>query len=190
MTPGLANGPPFPEKAKKGSIVAIASTENPSVPLVIGTCEIDIGSLEQVQGAKGQAVRTVTWSGDELWAWSASGKAGGSPPEHIEGWIESDTQVSDHAQQTGNLNISNDKPAIGGGKPGSQKILGNDEEEKFETAEQRQWTTKGVQIYSFTIWFTNTSPKKSMRHSRTHSSMGFMKPKATARHRTMAWHFH
>jgi len=34
MTPGLYGGPPFPQKAKKGSIVAVSTAENPSVPLL------------------------------------------------------------------------------------------------------------------------------------------------------------
>lgn len=86
MTPGLARGPPFPSKAMKDSIVAIASLDKPSVPMVVGICEIDIASLGQVQGAKGHAVRGEHWDGDEIWAWSPAGKPGGSAPQHLEGW--------------------------------------------------------------------------------------------------------
>ncbi|KKY28727.1 putative translation machinery-associated protein [Diplodia seriata] len=42
MTPGLQNGPPFPQKAKKGAVVAVASLENPTVPVAVGVCEIDV----------------------------------------------------------------------------------------------------------------------------------------------------
>ena len=94
MTPGLARGPPFPSKATKDSIVAIASLDNPSVPMVVGTCEIDVASLQQVQGAKGHAVRGEHWTGDEIWAWSQAGKPGGSAPEHIEGWDVDTTDAS------------------------------------------------------------------------------------------------
>ena len=94
MTPGLARGPPFPVKATKDSIVAIASLDKPSVPIVVGTCEIDIASLQQVQGSKGHAVRGEHWDGDELWAWSSAGKPGRSAPEHIEGWDADTTNAS------------------------------------------------------------------------------------------------
>ena len=86
MTPGLARGPPFPSKATKDSIVAIASLDKPSVPMVVGICEIDVSSIQQVHGAKGHAVRGEHWDGDEIWAWSPSGKPGGSAPRDIEGW--------------------------------------------------------------------------------------------------------
>ena len=87
MTPGLA-GPPFPQKAKKGSVVAVAGLSKPSVPIVVGNCEIDISSLENVQGVKGHAVRGVHWSGDELWSWSANGQPGIPPPDEISGWMD------------------------------------------------------------------------------------------------------
>ena len=94
MTPGLARGPPFPSKAIKDSIVAIASLDQPSVPIVVGICEIDISSLQQVEGAKGHAVRGEHWDGDEIWAWSPAGKLGASAPEHIEGWDVDTTNTS------------------------------------------------------------------------------------------------
>ncbi len=98
MTPGLQRGPPFPSKATKDAIVAVASLERPSVPIVVGICEIDVTSLKQVQGAKGHAVRGEHWDGDELWSWSSAGKPGGSAPEHIDGW---DTEDVDAAPANG-----------------------------------------------------------------------------------------
>jgi len=91
MIPGLA-GPPFPAGAKKDAVVAIANLDNPSVPLVVGVCEIDIASLKKAQGEKGHAVQTVHWFGDELWDWSTSGKAGNAAPESIQGWIHENNE--------------------------------------------------------------------------------------------------
>ena len=108
MTPGLARGPPFPSKATKDSIVAIASLDKPSVPMVVGICEIDVTSLQQVQGAKGHAVRGEHWDGDEIWAWSQAGKPGATAPEHIEGW---DVDTTDAKLRKGveKLNVEDDE---------------------------------------------------------------------------------
>ena len=86
MTPGLARGPPFPSNLVKGSLVAVASVEKPSVPRFVGVCEIDVSSLEKVHGMKGHAVRGYHWDGDEIWSWSQTGKPGLSAPEAIDGW--------------------------------------------------------------------------------------------------------
>jgi len=86
MTPGLA-GPPFPASATKGAVVAIASLDTPSVPVAVGVCEIDVSALKETRGAKGHAVKTVHWGGDELWDWSTSGKSGAIAPENLEGWL-------------------------------------------------------------------------------------------------------
>ncbi len=88
MTPGLAGGPPFPARAKKGATVAIASTESPSVPVAVGWCEIDVSALGKVQGAKGHAVRSMHWAGDEAWSYGATGKPGQEAPEGIEAWAK------------------------------------------------------------------------------------------------------
>ena len=85
MTPGLA-GPPFPRGAAKGSVVAVASLEKPSVPMVVGVCEIDISALITARGEKGRAVRGMHWAGDELWSFSVGGQPGTLAAESIEGW--------------------------------------------------------------------------------------------------------
>ena len=84
MTPGLAMGPPFDSRTKKGTTITVADMGRPSVPLVVGTAEIDICELQEIQGAKGHAVRTLHWMGDELWAWSPNGKSGLDPPDRLE----------------------------------------------------------------------------------------------------------
>lgn len=86
MTPGLAGGPPFPEHAKQGAVVAVASTDQPTVPVAVGVCKIDVSALQEVQGARGHAVETLHWHGDELWSYSTSSRPGQQAPEEIEGW--------------------------------------------------------------------------------------------------------
>ena len=86
MTPGIANEPPFPEGAVKGAVVAVASLDKPTVPLFVGKCEIDVSALGKVQGTKGHAVRGLHWEGDELWAWSLSGRPGQPAPDYLAGW--------------------------------------------------------------------------------------------------------
>ncbi|KAL8808565.1 MAG: hypothetical protein Q9200_004243 [Gallowayella weberi] len=120
MTPGLARGPPFPSKATKGSVVAIASLEKPSVPVVVGVCEIDVAALREVRGAKGHAVRGEHWDSDEIWAWSrggAGGGGGGKAPEEIEGWDNGDATdiLEDRLNHVGIEN--SDDEQIEGGVP-------------------------------------------------------------------------
>lgn len=88
MTPGLANEPPFPQRAVKGAVVAVAGLDRWTVPLFVGVCEIDVSSLGEVQGTKGHAVKGLHWEGDELWAWSSSSRPGQPAPEYLEGWDE------------------------------------------------------------------------------------------------------
>ncbi|KAK9492876.1 hypothetical protein V1508DRAFT_439552 [Lipomyces doorenjongii] len=64
MLPGLI--PPFPLTLKVGSIVAIASAERPSVPLAVGICNVDLGTITQVQGRHGKAILVIQCYGDEL----------------------------------------------------------------------------------------------------------------------------
>jgi len=88
MTPGLVGGPPWPAAAKKGSVVAVAGLEKPTVPVWVGVCKIDICDLGPVQGAKGAAVEGVHWEGDEIWNWSQTGGGGRPAPQTIEDWEE------------------------------------------------------------------------------------------------------
>ncbi|KAF2119035.1 hypothetical protein BDV96DRAFT_515986 [Lophiotrema nucula] len=106
MTPGLQRGPPFPKKATKGAVVAIASLEAPTIPMAVGTCEIDVSALQKVQGAKGHAVQTFHWAGDELWSWGTTVKPGTDPPAVIEGWDdEEEASGTELAQQTTALSL-------------------------------------------------------------------------------------
>ena len=159
MTPGLTRGPPFPSKARKGAVVAVASIQKPSVPQWVGICEIDIATLQQVQGAKGHAVRAQHWAGDDLWAWSPSGKPGLSAPENIEGWdvddrsaaivagvqsldVEDDEDEDDGRPGGIPLNSANEETTVC--EPQNHHVEGEDMEpyEKIDVPE-KELSTKG-----------------------------------------------
>jgi len=162
MTPGLAGGPPFPLRAKKGSVAAIASTDRPTVPVAVGVCEIDVSALEKVQGAKGHAVENMHWAGDELWSYSVNGRPGQQPPEEIEGWarVLEDRGLADKAEEL-DLDDGEDEGGValdaGDSKESSAKdrangqhdTLGNPEdaetrEEVLEQADVKEMSQKEI----------------------------------------------
>ncbi|KAF3034802.1 hypothetical protein E8E12_004719 [Didymella heteroderae] len=112
MTPGLQRGPPFPKKATKGAVVAIASLEAPTVPMAVGTCLIDVSSLGSTQGTKGHAVETFHWAGDELWSWSTGSKPGRDPPTLIEAWDEQEDEDNTIAERTAAMDIDENDGGI------------------------------------------------------------------------------
>ena len=157
MTPGLARGPPFPTSARKGSVVAIASLERPSVPLVVGVCEIDVAGLQEVVGAKGHAVRGKHWEGDEIWAWGQGGSSGRRAPESLEEW-DSNNGMKELGEQFGKAIVDDSEDDQGEG--GVSVDLAASEHEKpprrndfvegedggpYEevTIEEKQFSTKG-----------------------------------------------
>lgn len=86
MIPGLVGGPPWPEGARMGEVVAVAGLGKERVPVWVGVCKVDVCGLGRVVGMKGVAVEGVCWAGDELWAWGGSGIGGREAPEVVEGW--------------------------------------------------------------------------------------------------------
>lgn len=149
MTPGLANGPPFHQKATKGAVVAIASLEQPSVPIAVGTCLIDISSLGSVQGSRGHAVQTIHFAGDEIWS---HGKPGTNPPESIEGWLATKDDEQKLAEKAAELDIDDDNEDQGGvdldnPRPDPPEGLGEDapaNEGLVEQVNVKEMTTKGM----------------------------------------------
>ena len=155
MTPGLARGPPFPSRAIKDSIVAIASLDTPSVPMVVGICEIDVASLQQVQGSKGHAIRGEHWDGDEIWAWNPAGKPGRSAPEHIEGWDIDTTDASlrkgvehltveeedDDDTEEGGVSLGQEPEKDTQKEPRNEFVEGEDAQVNVE--EEKELSTKG-----------------------------------------------
>ena len=163
MTPGLARGPPFPSKATKNAIVAVASLERPSVPVVVGICEIDVASLNQVQGAKGHAVRGEHWDGDEIWAWSSGGKPGGGAPESIDGWDVDDNNASlqegvehltlddqEEDGEEGGVSLAEDSILVAKFEPHNKYVEGEDAK-PYEEVEMggRELSTKGVLVHGY-----------------------------------------
>ncbi|TIA20996.1 hypothetical protein D6C80_02007 [Aureobasidium pullulans] len=155
MTPGLANGPPFNQKATKGAVVAIASLEQPSVPVAVGACLIDISSLGAVQGSRGHAVQTMHWAGDEMWSYSNSNKAGLNPPESIQGWLASKGDEEKLVEQAADLDIDDDDEDQGGvnldkspaDRPDPSEGLGEDasaDDGLVEKVEIKDMTTKEI----------------------------------------------
>jgi translation initiation factor 2D len=147
MTPGLANEPPFPERAVKGAVVAVSSLDRETVPLFVGICEIDVSALGEVQGTKGHAVRGIQWEGDELWAWSPSLRPGVAAPEYIQGWDEE--EVSEEAE-VGEVEEGVQGLALEaqGQEAGEVQTGEPAEEEAIEdpVVEEKEPTTKGTSI--------------------------------------------
>jgi translation initiation factor 2D len=112
MTPGLQRGPPFPRKATEGAVVAVASLEAPTVPMAVGTCDIDVSALGKVQGMKGPAVSTFHWAGDELWSWSSTGKPGSEPPDVLQGWADEPDHDTSLAERTAAVHLDDQEGGI------------------------------------------------------------------------------
>jgi translation initiation factor 2D len=155
MIPGLVNGPPFPEGAIQGAVVAVASAEKPSVPTFVGVCEIDVAGLGNVQGARGHAVRGVQWEGDELWAWSSSGRPGQPSPEHLDGWTDT-TYVQ---EELGELKLEDsDKEEIvgeadGGVSLNEERPESNEQEEKWEPSTKGKYPIQSQTQKTNTVFY-------------------------------------
>lgn len=149
MTPGLA-GPPFPPGATKGAVVAVASLDHASVPVAVGTCEIDISALQETRGAKGHAVKSIHWAGDDLWDWSTSGKSGVSPPHELEGWISGEASISASLQNQSLNDDHDEEDADEGGvslvEPDTKNGLSSREDlaEVVDMPEEEDISTKGT----------------------------------------------
>ncbi|KAF4978461.1 hypothetical protein FZEAL_5147 [Fusarium zealandicum] len=88
MIPGLVKAPKaqWDSRASTGSVVAVAGMTKDTVPLWVGSCQVDVHTLDDVRGKKGVAVKALHWAGDESWGWRALGSGGQEPPEVLEGW--------------------------------------------------------------------------------------------------------
>lgn len=155
MTPGLQRGPPFPKKATKGAIVAIASLEAPTVPMAVGECVIDVSALGRVQGTKGNAVSMFHWAGDELWAWSSTAKPGRDPPGLLDGWADEQDEDASLAERTATIDLDDDEGGVvldanPTERSQAEKAQGIDGEDApsnhdfIDVLEDKELTTKGM----------------------------------------------
>lgn len=153
MTPGLANEPPFPERAVKGAVVAVAGLDRHTVPLFVGVCEIDVSALGEVQGTKGRAVRGLHWEGDELWAWSSSSRPGRPAPEYLKGWDEEEDETEEVSEAVGGLNLEEKSDEV---NEVSDEPPVAEEEEPVD--QEKEPTTKGTDLLQvFFLAITNIS---------------------------------
>jgi hypothetical protein len=182
MTPGLQRGPPFPKKATKGAVVAVASLEAPSVPMAVGTCVIDVSALDKVQGMKGHAVQTFHWAGDELWSWTSSSKPGTDAPDYIEGWDEEKQEDSTLASQAAATRLEDDDaggvalnsdPTERSAAEKAQGVEGEDPpsiKDSFELVDDKELSQKG-RVRDKICSMSADLAKKSTTLSGTLSSM-------------------
>ncbi|KAJ6145502.1 hypothetical protein N7470_009397 [Penicillium chermesinum] len=135
-----ADLPPFPERAVKGAVAAVASLDRHTVPLFVGVCEIDVSALGEVQGSKGHAIRGLHWAGDELWAWSSSPRPGRPAPEYLKGWDEDASESGGIEEGVGELDLTgNDE------EPASADVDANVDEGQDDAEEPvKEPTTKEV----------------------------------------------
>ncbi|KAJ5561832.1 Translation initiation factor SUI1 [Penicillium sp. DV-2018c] len=151
MTPGLANEPPFPERAVKGAVVAVASVDRHTVPLFVGVCEIDVSALGEVQGTKGHAVRGLHWEGDELWAWSSASRPGRPAPEYLQGWDEDESE--EIAEGMEELQIEEDEAASAeAGDTSDQPPAGEEAEGEEEPPTTQQIDEAFVNAFVYALY--------------------------------------
>jgi translation initiation factor 2D len=103
MVPGLvkARGSTWDKRASTGAVVAVAGLQNDTVPLWVGTCQIDVQSLpDDLRGQKGAAIKALHWVGDECWNWKSLGSGGIDPPSSLEGWNGLGAGLASQLQKT------------------------------------------------------------------------------------------
>ncbi|KAK8127122.1 uncharacterized protein PG998_002881 [Apiospora kogelbergensis] len=70
MIPGLVKprGAAWDARATKGAVVAVAGLQRDTVPMWVGTCDVDVTRLgSDLRGQRGVAVKGLHWAGDEGW---------------------------------------------------------------------------------------------------------------------------
>lgn len=148
MVPGLvkARGTAWDSRAITGAVVAIAGISRDTVPLCIGTCDLDVSQLgDDLRGQKGVAVKGLHWAGDEAWSWRPVGNGGQEAPESVQGWKG---LTQDVTSSIGDVSLKDDEDVQNedGGAPldGATTNHGIVKDDIAGEAEEREPTTKEV----------------------------------------------
>lgn len=147
MIPGLikAKGSPWDARAKAGTIVTVAGMQKDTVPMWVGTCEVDVCKLgDDLRGQKGVAVKGLHWAGDELWGWRTVGSGGRDAPSSVEGWPGLAEGAS---KDIGDITLEDDdgQQADGGASLDKAPETGDTSlKDTLEVVEDREPTTKEV----------------------------------------------
>ncbi|KAM0437859.1 hypothetical protein ACHAPT_002224 [Fusarium lateritium] len=150
MIPGLVKAPnaEWDSRARTGSVVAVAGMQKDTVPLWVGTCQVDICNLgPSVRGQKGVAVKALHWVGDECWSWRPLGSGGQAPPDSLEGWPGLTAHLAEGIQQMSleNDKDPNDQEADAGPSSKSAVHEGQSSKDDRETEEEEyEPTTKEI----------------------------------------------
>ncbi|EXL41543.1 hypothetical protein FOCG_15713 [Fusarium oxysporum f. sp. radicis-lycopersici 26381] len=143
MVPGLvkARGASWDTRASTGAVVAVAGMQNDTVPVWVGTCQIDVRNLpDDVRGQKGAAIKALHWVGDECWSWKQLGSGGIDPPSSLEGWAG---LAAGLATQANKLSLEEEtQPAESA--PAAQDSQVDEAQEGDEVEEEHEPTTKEI----------------------------------------------
>ncbi|CAJ2509108.1 Uu.00g141340.m01.CDS01 [Anthostomella pinea] len=172
MIPGLVKvmGSSWDARATAGAVVAVAGMKKDTVPMFIGTTEVDVSKLgDNLQGQKGVAVKGLHWAGDEAWSWRPLGSGGREAPESVDGWAG---LTGDATNAMAAVTLDDDNDADGGvethdgGVSLSQgtKDGAVNRDDLAEEVEEREPTTKEVdeafqQAFLFAVHKAKTDNK-------------------------------
>ncbi|KAK8054774.1 hypothetical protein PG993_000001, partial [Apiospora rasikravindrae] len=130
MIPGLvkSRGATWDARAKKGAVVAVAGLRRDTVPMWVGTCDVDVSRLgNDLRGQKGVAIKGLHWAGDEVWSWRPLGSGGREAPDALEGW---QGLMEDMTSAVKDMKLDDDEEEEEGDEGGGVALSNNSASEK------------------------------------------------------------
>ncbi|KAK8087530.1 hypothetical protein PG997_002491 [Apiospora hydei] len=130
MIPGLvkSRGATWDARAKKGAVVAVAGLRRDTVPMWVGTCDVDVSRLgNDLRGQKGVAIKGLHWAGDEVWSWRPLGSGGREAPDALEGW---QGLMEDMTSAVKDMKLDDDEEEEEGDEGGGVALSSNSNSEK------------------------------------------------------------